>query len=136
VAFTADPVSGERRQLMINATWGFGESLVGGGVAPDSYTVGKADLTVTGRYIADKRRMTVAVADGTCEVDVPSFLRAQPSLAGDEPVAIARLCVALEEAAGEPVDVECAFRGGQLHLLQCRPITTCEPHSRAKRAPW
>ena len=109
---------------MINATWGLGESLVGGAVVPDSYSVRKADHAVSPRWIADKRRMTVAVAGGTSEVGVPSFLRSRSSLSEDEQITIARLGMALEQALGEPVDIECAYRGGRLHLLQCRPITT------------
>src|SRR4029077_20443337 len=38
--------------------------------------------------------------------------------------AIARLAIQLETVMGGPVDIECALRDGQLHLLQCRPITT------------
>ena len=37
---------------------------------------------------------------------------------------MARLAVDLEATMGWPVDVECAFEGEQLYLLQCRPITT------------
>jgi pyruvate,water dikinase len=37
---------------------------------------------------------------------------------------MAELAITLEEEMGWPVDVECAFAGGQLYLLQCRPITT------------
>jgi rifampicin phosphotransferase len=80
VAFTADPVSGTRREIVINATWGLGESLVGGAVTPDTYAVSKADLAIGRESIADKRRMTVAVSGGTREVDVPGFLRMQPAL--------------------------------------------------------
>jgi pyruvate,water dikinase len=37
---------------------------------------------------------------------------------------VAKLALALEAAMGHPVDVEAAFAGGELYLLQCRPITT------------
>src|SRR4029078_4266556 len=81
-------------------------------------------LTVTSRQVADKRRMTVATADGTREVEVPRLLRSRPTLTEEQIIEGARLGLALEAALGWPVDVECAWGGGRLSLLQCRPITT------------
>jgi phosphoenolpyruvate synthase/pyruvate phosphate dikinase len=124
VIFSANPVTGSRDEVMINASWGLGESIVGGTVTPDTYVVRKADMSIVSRQIAEKRHMTVMVPGGTREVDVPRFLRAQPTLQDDQAVEMARLGVALEERMGHPVDVECAHHAGQLHLLQCRPITT------------
>jgi pyruvate,water dikinase len=37
---------------------------------------------------------------------------------------MAQLALSLEATMGHPVDVECAYAGGELYLLQCRPITT------------
>jgi len=124
VVFSANPVTGSREEVMINASWGLGESIVGGTVTPDTYVVRKVDMSVVSRQIAEKRQMTVMVPGGTREVDVPRVLRAQPTLKDDQAVEMARLGVALEGRMGHPVDMECAVHGGQLYLLQCRPITT------------
>jgi phosphoenolpyruvate synthase/pyruvate phosphate dikinase len=124
VAFSANPLTGSRDEVVINASWGLGESIVGGTVTPDTYLVRKRDLAVTDRRIADKRRMTVSVPGGTREVDVPRFLRERPALDAGQAAAIARLTADLESTMGWPVDVECAFAGEHLYLLQCRPITT------------
>ena len=74
--------------------------------------------------IADKQRMTVSAPTGTREVDVPRFLRQNPCLSEQQVLDIARLALKLETTMGRLVDVECAFAGGELYLLQCRPITT------------
>ncbi len=124
VLFSANPVSGSRDEVVINASWGLGESIVGGTVTPDTYVVRKADLTVASRQVAEKQRMTVRASGGTREVEVPRFLRDQPTLSDSQTVEMTRLAMALEERMGHPVDVECAYHGGELHLLQCRPITT------------
>jgi phosphoenolpyruvate synthase/pyruvate phosphate dikinase len=124
VAFSANPITGNREEVMINASWGLGESLVGGTVTPDTFVVRKSDVAVTQRVIADKQRMTVPAPRGTREVDVPRFLRQQASLNDEQVCEIAKLSLALEAAMGHPVDVEAAFAGGVLYLLQCRPITT------------
>lgn len=124
VAFSADPVTGNRGTIVINASWGLGESIVGGTVTPDMYTVGKAPWAVSDRRIGDKQRMTVAIPGGTEEVGVPKLLRGRSVLDDARVLEIAELVLQLERRMGGPVDVECAFRAEQLYLLQCRPITT------------
>src|SRR5438093_7080874 len=99
IAFSAEPVSGARDVVVVNAARGLGDAIASGTITPDSYTVRKSDLVITSRACAEGG----AVADG----DV---------------VAIARLAIQLETVMGGPVDIECALREGQLHLLQRRPI--------------
>lgn len=124
VVFGANPLTGDRDEVVVNASWGLGESIVGGTVTPDTYVVAKADGRVLSRRVGDKARMTVPVAGGTREVEVPRMLRGTPSLDDAQAAEAAALAVKLEAAMGWPVDVECAWRDGQLYLLQCRPITT------------
>lgn len=124
VVFSANPITGSRDEIMINASWGLGESIVGGTVTPDSFIVRKADLAITNRTVADKARMTVSVPGGTREVDVPHFLRTQASLNDEQVIEAAQSALTLDATMNCPVDVECAYAGGKLYLLQCRPITT------------
>lgn len=124
VIFSANPVTGNRGEVMINASWGLGESIVGGTVTPDTYLVRKADMRMASRRIAEKGRMTVIASGGTQEVEVPRVLRTQPALREDHVTEMARLAMTLEMRMGHPVDVECAYQAGRLYLLQCRPITT------------
>lgn len=124
VVFSANPITGSRDEIMINASWGLGESIVGGTVTPDTFIVRKSDLAITSRTVADKQRMTVSVPGGTREVDVPRFLRAQTSLNDEQAIEMAQLAITLDATMSYPVDIECAYAGGKLYLLQCRPITT------------
>ena len=124
VVFSANPITGNRDEIVINASWGLGESIVSGTVAPDTFIVRKSDLAITSRTIPDKQRMTVSVPGGTREVEVPRFLRAQASLNDEQVIEMATLSLRLEGTLEYPVDVECAYEAGQLYLLQCRPITT------------
>src|SRR5262245_7160632 len=126
VVFSANPVSGSREEVVINASWGLGESLVGGTVTPDTFVVRKADAALIQRAIADKRRMTVLVPGCVREVDVPRFLRNEASLKDAQVMEVAHLAVSLEATMGYPVDIECAYASGRLYLLQCRPITALE----------
>jgi pyruvate,water dikinase len=124
VVFGANPVTGKLDDIMINVSWGLGESVVGGTVTPDSYVVRKHDLAIVTRQIGHKRRMTVQVPGGTCEVNVPRLIQTQPAVNDEKVVEMARLAIELEKTMGWPVDVECAYHESQLYLLQCRPVTT------------
>ena len=124
VAFSANPVTGALDEVVLNASWGLGESVVSGTVTPDSFTVHKGSGDVISRLIAEKARMTVRVEDGTNEVDVPRIMRSAPSLRDEQVAEVAALAISLERSMGWPVDIEWAFAGDELFLLQCRPVTT------------
>lgn len=124
VVFSANPISGSRDEVMINANWGLGESIVGGLATPDTFVVHKHTLDVSMRDIARKDRMTVRTESGTMERDVPESLQSVPSLRDGEIKQIAQLAMKLEDDTGHAVDVECAIARNTLYLLQCRPITT------------
>lgn len=124
VAFSADPVAKRRDVVVVSASWGLGESVVGGSVTPDVWNIDKPSLAIVSKHHADKRRMSVASDGGIREVDVPGFLRLRPSLTEAQAREVAAVARDLEQAHGWPVDIEFALSGGRFHLLQCRPITT------------
>ena len=124
VVFSANPVNGRRGELVINASWGLGESVVAGSVTPDAYVVRRTDRHVMHRTIGDKARMTVRTATGTREVDVPRLLRRQPALTDQQITEVVDVVLRLELKMQVPVDVEVAWHGQHLYVLQCRPITT------------
>ncbi|MGH8907115.1 MAG: PEP/pyruvate-binding domain-containing protein [Egibacteraceae bacterium] len=122
VLFSLNPITGDRDEIVINTSWGLGESIVGGTVTPDTFIVARSDLSIRAE-IAEKRRMTVAVPGGSREVDVPRRMRNLPSSDDGQIEQMARLGLDLERRMGWPVDLELAWAGGVLHLLQCRPVT-------------
>lgn len=124
VAFSANPISRSRDEIVINASWGLGESIVGGTVTPDMFVIRKPGLEVVSTTLAVKSRMTVLAGDGTREVTVPRPMQQQPSLQGEHITRIGQLALALEQQVGACVDIEAAIHRGELYLLQCRPITT------------
>ncbi|MEE8336456.1 MAG: PEP/pyruvate-binding domain-containing protein [Dehalococcoidia bacterium] len=124
VIFSANPITQDRDEVMINSSWGLGESVVSGTVTPDTYVIRKSDYSLISRQIAAKEVMTVMVDGGTDEVPVPADRRELPSLTASQAIEMARLAIKLETAMGWPADVECAVAYDELYLLQCRPITT------------
>ncbi|HZU86725.1 MAG TPA: PEP/pyruvate-binding domain-containing protein [Anaerolineaceae bacterium] len=127
VVFSADPQHGRLDRVVINATWGLGESLVGGTVTPDLYRVGKQQLDLLDSQVNEKTVMTIACPGGTREVPVPRTLRCEAALNPGQIAGLAMLAIGLENSHGWPVDLECSFQGSKLYLLQCRPITTLQP---------
>jgi phosphohistidine swiveling domain-containing protein len=134
IMFTANPVNGRRDQVVINASWGLGEAVVGGLVTPDALTVDKASGQVLARETAGKQVMTVRVESGTEEQPVPEELRNAPVLDDERAAELVRLGVQIEQLYGMPMDIEWALtppstsgRGaggeGVFAILQARPIT-------------
>jgi rifampicin phosphotransferase len=123
VMFTANPVSGRREEAVITATWGLGESIVGGIVTPDTLTVDKASGRVLRRETADKGVMTVRTKGGTEERLTPEVLRSKPVLSDEQAAELTRHGVRIEELYGMPMDIEWALAGTELSILQARPIT-------------
>lgn len=123
VVFSVDPVSGARTHVVINVSWGLGESVVAGAVNPDTLHVSRPELEVVERHVASKRCMTVAVPGGTEEVEVPFVLRDAPVADDEQAVRMARAALELEEHFGWPVDIECCWADDELYILQCRAVT-------------
>lgn len=124
VAFSVNPITREPDEIVINASLGLGESIVSGLVTPDEIVVSKSRREIVSYEVGPKERMVVSGTDGTVELAVPALLRNRPALSDEQALEIAGLAAELEESAGHPVDLECAYRAGVLHLLQSRPITT------------
>jgi pyruvate,water dikinase len=127
ILFTADPVSGEREQIFINATWGLGEAIVGGQVTPDTVVVAKQSWAVVSRETAVKTIMTVRTDSGTTAQPVPQEKQREPVLDDETAVQLAQLGVQIEAHYDMPVDIEWAIAEGQIAVLQARPITSLPP---------
>ena len=128
ILFTADPVTGHRHTVAIDASFGLGEALVSGLVSPDSYRVDKRDRTIIERRIADK---VVAIfpkeGGGTRQETLPDAQRAQTVLTDAQILELADLGTHVEAYYGAPQDIEWAMAAGQTYLVQSRPITSLYP---------
>jgi rifampicin phosphotransferase len=136
ILFTADPVSGQRDRVIISASWGLGEAVVGGLVTPDNLTVEKASGRVLSRQTADKRVMTVRSANSTEEQSVPENLRQAPVLDDAAATQLAALGMQIEQLYGRPMDIEWAWVEGRFAILQARPITALPTTETALTLTW
>jgi pyruvate,water dikinase len=130
VMFTANPATGKRDELVIEAAFGLGEAVVSGSVSPDRYLVEKDPLWL--------RRSDVHYKQLAIEFDEQGGTRTrplsreegqQPTLDEREVMAVAELGVRIEAHYGAPQDTEWAFDpDGELWILQSRPITALPEH--------
>ena len=126
VLFTANPLTGHRRQMAIDATFGLGEALVSGLVEPDHYVADADTGRVLNRTLGAKAVSTVALPAGGVETRT-SDRGAEPTLSDDDVRALVDLGRRVEDEYGTPQDIEWAIAGGELALLQARAITSLFP---------
>jgi rifampicin phosphotransferase len=128
VMFTADPVTGRRRQTVIDASRGLGEAVVSGAVNPDHFVIDTATGRTLQQQLGDKRLLIRASAGGGTErVELPPG-SGEACLSGEQLRALTQLGAAAEAHYGAPQDTEWAIdTGGALWLTQARPITTLYP---------
>jgi phosphohistidine swiveling domain-containing protein len=120
VLFTCDPLDPQGRLMLVEASWGLGESVVSGKVAPDRYHMDRETGDLVEQHLAAK---TVQVTvEGTHPVAADK--QTQPCLDAAQLVELAALGRRVEVLFGEPRDVEWAWADGCFWLLQARPITT------------
>jgi pyruvate,water dikinase len=135
VACTVNPLTGDRDQLMINAAWGLGESIVSGQVTPDTVLAAK-DGTILDQTVADKELMTVRTDDGTREEPVPADRREQPVLDTSAVAELAEIARGIEELYSQPMDIEWARHDGRFFIVQARPVTGLVKDFPAPEGKW
>jgi pyruvate,water dikinase len=127
VLFTANPVTNDRGEMLINATWGLGEGVVQGTFDTDSFRLPKQNGAEPVVEVGEKTKMYVfdaAAGGGSAVVDVEPERRGARCLDDAELTKLERLGRDAERFFGRPQDMEFSIRDGELYVLQTRPITT------------
>lgn len=124
ILFMANPINGQRDEMMISASWGLGEAVVGGLVTPDSLTLEKPAGNVIHRETASKLVQTARIYGGTEEIPVPENQQDLPVLSDQQATELGRLGLEIEKLYEMPMDIEWARSEGEFAILQARPITT------------
>jgi phosphohistidine swiveling domain-containing protein len=128
VLFTANPVTGKRRQAVIDASPGLGEAVVSGMVNPDHFVANTVAGEIVERRLGDKRVAIMAGSGSGTERVERAPGEDESSLSDDQILALAKLGDRVEEYYGSPQDTEWAIdEEGGIWLLQARPITTLFP---------
>jgi phosphoenolpyruvate synthase/pyruvate phosphate dikinase len=126
IMFTADPVTGRRRTVSIDASFGLGEALVSGLVTADLYQVRSGNITR--RLVSKKAKAIYSLPQGgTSTVDVPPEKQETQALADDRIIELAELGRKIEAHYGSEQDIEWGLADGRFYILQSRPITSLYP---------
>ena len=125
VMFTLEPVSGHKDKIVINASWGLGEAIVGGHVTPDEFVVNKATLRILDRHIYKKKKQIRPDERGSTKwISVPENRQEEPALNDETILKLAEYGLLIENHYGVPQDIEWAVDAeNRIFILQARPET-------------
>jgi pyruvate,water dikinase len=122
VMFTQNPIN-QADERLIEASWGLGEVVVAGRVIPDSFRLHRAGEVLERTPGVKKIAIRAAAHGGTFDETVAPELVEQLCLDDDQLGQLNALAERCEQVYGPARDIEWAFAGGQLFLLQCRAVT-------------
>jgi rifampicin phosphotransferase len=126
VGFSLNPVTNDYDEAVFEASWGLGVSVVDGRVTPDHVVMDRVRREVISEVRGD-RQLSTRLRAGGGTVEVPDH-RAEERVLTDRQ--LAELCDVIDriEALYDmPIDIEWAYQGGTLYILQARPITRYVP---------
>jgi pyruvate,water dikinase len=119
VLFTRDPQDPTGRLMLVEASWGLGEAVVSGRVTPDRFRLDRATGSAAEKHAGRKPVRVTAAGEEHVAAELQHALCLNDSALSQ----LAELGRKVEALYGDPRDVEWAYAGGQLFLLQARPIT-------------
>lgn len=126
IMFTVDPVSNDKKTIVIEAIYGLGEYIVQGKVTPDQFCVDKRSLQINSKKIGLQDVKFVKVGKLNKEVRLKKSEGGRQKISDLEVKEIARLGREIEKHYFFPQDIEWAIEGKRIFITQSRPITTLE----------
>ena len=127
VLLTANPLRAFANEYVLDAAYGLGEAVVSGRTQPDHIILDRNTLTIRQEIVGKKQIRLSYNGNGVEAEDVPENLRTQRCLSDEQLQQLGAFAKQVEERIGPRQDCEWAFEGGQLYLLQQRPITGLPP---------
>jgi rifampicin phosphotransferase len=128
IMFTADPVSGQREIISIDASYGLGEALVSGLVSPDIYKYRKSTSKIENKEISEKKLAIMPVEGGGVRRAVIKGEKSKVQVMEDSMIkSLAELGMRIEKHYGSPQDIEWCLEKGKLYIVQSRAITSLFP---------
>lgn len=126
ILFTADPVTGNRKLLSIDAGFGLGEALVSGLVSADCYKV--QDGQIVDKRIETKKKAVYGRKEGGTETqEIDLHQQKSQTLTDEQILQLARIGRQIEAHFGQPQDIEWCLDRNTFYIVQSRPITTLYP---------
>jgi pyruvate,water dikinase len=132
VIFTTDPVTGSSSRIIIESSFGLGQTLVSGKVTPDRFIINKRNLKIVYRKISDKKMECVIDNAGSVQTRPVEDERINtPSVDNKTIKKLAKQAGKAERNFGCPQDIEWAVSNNKIFFLQARPVTAIP-----QKKPW
>jgi hypothetical protein len=131
VVFTADPLTGNRWRVVINATFGLAQEMISGSAPADRFVVSWDTAEIEEEQIVQKSAMLQGSREGIIATAVPLARQYTPALSHEQVREVARFALELDRAIDTRVDVEWVMTQGDVYVVQVRPLTalpTFFPH--------
>lgn len=126
IMFTADPITGNRKVLSIDASFGLGEALVSGLVNADNYKVREG--RIVDKKISTKKLAIYALKEGgTEEKKIEDERQSKQTLTDEQILQLEKIGRTIEAYFGRPQDIEWCLYDNKFFIVQSRPITTLYP---------
>ncbi len=128
VMLTANPRRPFAKEIVVDAAYGLGEAVVSGVTHPDHLVIDRETGKVRETVIGPKEIEHVFVpGQGHAQREVDPGRRERLCLSDAQVSALWKLARDVTEKIGPRQDLEWAFEGGDLYVLQQRPITGLPP---------
>jgi pyruvate,water dikinase len=125
IAFSLNPISNNKKEIIIDAGYGLGQAIVSGQITPDNYIVSK-DLNIKEKTKGKQEKALFRKENdsGTSWKDLSSKDKEDFVLSKDQILELSKIILNLEKDFGYPVDVEWAIEDNKIYITQCRAITS------------
>ncbi|OEH92025.1 phosphoenolpyruvate synthase [Bacillus solimangrovi] len=126
IMFTADPITGDRNVVSIDASFGLGEAIVSGIVSADLYKVKSGEII--SKSLSEKKIAIMPLLNGGTETkELPVEKQKQQALSDQTILEAAKLGKEIENHYGSPQDIEFCVEDEDIFIVQSRPITSLYP---------
>lgn len=126
VAFSLNPLTNDFDEAIINANFGLGETVVSGEVTPDAFVVDKINSRIIYKELGKKEQAVWLAPNGGTRPEHRQHAT-EFCITDSQATEITRLANSVEARFGKPMDIEWAYEGSKLYLLQARPVTAYQP---------
>jgi pyruvate,water dikinase len=126
VMFTANPITGNRNEIVIESNWGLGESLVSGEAIVDYFVMARDNPPqIKQKKVMNKNIMVTVDREkgiGRKKYELSGSMVTDCTLTDEQLVELAQMAMKIENVFRYPQDIEWAYENGELFILQSRNV--------------
>jgi pyruvate, water dikinase len=124
IMFTANPITSNREEIVIEGGYGLGEAIVSGSITPDTYIVNKNNWKITNKSISTQLWKYSRAKQGNKKEDIEINQQSIQKINDKDIIELAKIGYNIEKHYNNPQDLEWAIENNKLYIVQSRPITT------------